>query len=107
MRALIVSRPVLSDRILTELRKMGVTEFVDYFDHKKTWTSENELIDVAQKTECNSAVVIANFRVANILLANGIKPVFVVMPVYSTPIEIIKADVYAIDGEITIMHKRV
>jgi len=107
MKALIVSRPVLSDRILTELRKMGVDEFVDYFEHKKAWMSESELIDVAQKTECDSAVIIANFRVANVLLANGIKPVFVVMPVFATPIEIIKADVYAIDGEITIMHKRV
>ncbi len=106
MKALVVSRLGLGEKVLTELRNAGVKEFVDYFKQKNVWETSKDILDVAKAQNCDTVVVITNFKLAVEILANGVKPVFVVIPRFYSATEIVNADIYEIYGDITVLVRK-
>ena len=107
MKALLVSRVGLSVRILEELRKLGVTEFVNYYDRYDSWKTARDVINVAKEIGADTVIVISNFRVALEILASGIAPVIVIAPRFTTFTEIVTGRIHVINGKITILERDV
>jgi len=107
VKALLVSRVGLSVRLIEELKKIGVTEFVNYYDVKKGWKSATDIINVAKEIGADTVIVIANFKVALEVLSNGISPVIVITPKFHTFTEIVTGKVFVVDGDITILERDV
>jgi len=107
VKALLVSRVGLSVRILEELKKIGVTEFVNYYDMRNGWKSATDVINVAKDVGADTVVIIANFKVALEVLASGISPVIVISPGFHTFTEIVTGKVFVINGDITILERDV
>ena len=99
MKALIVSRLTLSDRIIRELRESGIDSFADYFEKKDTWKTPADILEVAKEEGCDAVVIVSSFYATIELLSAGIKRVYVIIPRYATPIEIAGARIYAVEGE--------
>ena len=107
MKALLVSRVGLSVRLIEELKKIGVTEFVNYYDKRNGWKTARDVINVAKEIGADTVIVIANFRTALEILASGISPVIVITPKFTTFTEIVTGKVFVIDGDITILERDV
>ena len=107
MKALLVSRVALSERIISELRNSGITEFVDYFGDRKSWRNSDDIEKAAKESGCDTVIVIANFRVAMELLAKGFKRIYVIKPKYYTTTEIVAGDVVIVEGSVKAMVKSV
>jgi len=107
MKALVVSRFGLGERILQKLRESGVTEFVDYHRFKDHYKEICDILNVANEQGCDSVIIIANFYLATLLLARGFKTVYVIVPRYHNYVEIISGDIYEIRGDISVLHYKV
>ena len=107
MKALLVSRVGLSVRILEELKKLGVTEFVNYYDRYDSWKTARDVINAAKEIGADTVVIIANFRVALEILASGIALVIVITPKFTTFTEIVTGRIHIIDGNIRILERDV
>ena len=107
MKALLVSRVGLSVRILEELKKLGVTEFVNYYDRRDSWKTARDVINVAKEIGADTVIVIANFKVALEVLASGISPVIVISPKFTTFTEIVTGRIHVIDGNVRILERDV
>jgi len=107
VKALLVSRVGLSVRLIEELKKIGVTEFVNYYDKRNGWKTARDVINVAKEIGADTVIVIANFRVALEVLSSGISPVIVITPKFTTFTEIVTGKVFVIDGDITILERDV
>ena len=107
MKALLVSRVSLSVRLIEELKKIGVTEFVNYYDKRNGWKTAGDVINVAKETGSDTVVIISNFRVALEVLSSGVSPVIVITPKFTTFTEIVTGKVFVIDGDITILERDV
>lgn len=102
MTLLVVSRKGLSELIWNKIAKhIDIEKAIDFYDiHKEGYKESKEVIDEAKRVKASSAIVISNFKLACELLANGCKTVFVLMPKVVDSAEIIKADIYKLEGEI-------
>ena len=107
MKALLVSRVGLSVRLIEELKKIGVTEFVNYYDKRNGWKTAGDIINVAKEIGADTVIVIANFRTALEILVSGISPVIVITPKFTTFTEIVTGRIHVIDGKITILEQDV
>ena len=107
MKALVVSRLGLGERIIEKLKESGISKFVDYFKHKDGHREVYDIISVANEQGCDSVAIISNFYLATLLLANGIRTVYVIVPRYHNYVEIISGDVYEIRGSINVLHYKV
>lgn len=107
MKALLVSRVGLSVRILEELRKLGVTEFVNYYDRYDSWKTGGDIVNVAKEIGADTVVIIANFKTALEILAGGIAPVIVIVPKFTTFTEIVTGRIHIIDGNVRILERDV
>ena len=107
MKALLVSRVGLSVRLIEELKKLGITEFVNYYDRRDSWKTARDVINVAKEIGADTVVIIANFRVALEILASGIAPVVVITPKFTTFTEIVTGRIHVIDGNVRILERDV
>ena len=107
MKALLVSRVGLSVRLIEELKKLGITEFVNYYDRCDSWKTARDVINVAKEIGADTVVIIANFRVALEILASGIAPVVVITPKFTTFTEIVTGRIHVIDGNVRILERDV
>jgi len=99
MRALVVSRLSLGS-IYERLRKIGITEFVDYYERYDGWKTEDDIIKAIESEKCDTVVIISNFWLALRILAKAnVKSVFVIMPKLTYTHEIFKARIYQIITE--------
>jgi len=94
-------------RILEELKKLGVTEFVNYYDRRDSWKTARDVINVAKEIGADTVIVIANFKVALEVLASGISPVIVISPKFTTFTEIVTGRIHVIDGNVRILERDV
>ena len=96
MRALVVSRLSLG-RVYESLMKLGVEEFVDFYEHYDEWKEDKDIIKAVEEHKCETAVVVANFWLALRLLAKAkLNKVFVVAPKAVGVNEIYRAKIYEI-----------
>jgi len=101
MVTLIVSYKPLGDLVLKKIAKhINLAKAVDYFKVAERFKESKDVVEVARKLKADAAVVVANFKLACELLANGCKVVAVVMPKITDRVEIVKADVYILIGEL-------
>ena len=100
MKALLVSRLGLHGRIIEKLRRYEVREFEDYFRHKNTWKSTDDIVKIARKVNADCVIVITNFRLAIELLAKGFKRVIVITPEVHSMTEILSAKITILEGEV-------
>ena len=107
MKALVVSRLSLGERLIQKLKENGVKEFVDYFKHYKEYKGTDDVIKAVKELKCDTAVVTANFYTAVALLANGVNTVFVIVPKHAGLTEIISADLYVVHGNVTVLKYKV
>jgi len=96
MKALVVSRLSLG-RVYESLIKLGVKEFIDFYELKDGWKSERDIIEEMEKEKCETAIIIANFWLALRLLAKAkLKKVFVIVPKAVGINEVYRAKIYEI-----------
>jgi len=107
VKALLVSRVGLSVRLIEELKKWGVTEFVNYYDRHDSWKTARDVINVAKEIGADTVVIIANFKTALEILASGIAPVVVITPKFTTFTEIVTGRIHVIDGNVRILERDV
>jgi len=100
MKALLVSRLGLHHRIIERLRKYRITEIEDYFKHKNTWRTVEDVVKIARKVNADCVIVISNFRLATELLAKGFKRVIVITPSIYSMTDILSAKITIIEGEV-------
>jgi len=93
--------------LIEELKKIGVTEFVNYYDKRNGWKTAGDVINVAKETGSDTVVIISNFRAALEILASGIAPVVVIMPKFTTFTEIVTGRIHVIDGNVRILERDV
>jgi len=105
MRALVVSRLSLG-RVYESLMKLGVRDFVDFYEKKDKWKDENDLMEIAEKENCETAVIVANFWLALRLLAKAkLNKVFVIAPKAVGVNEIYRAKIYEITAHDVIIRE--
>jgi len=96
MKALVVSRLSLG-RVYESLIKLGVKEFIDFYELRDGWESEKDIIEVINEKKCETAIIIANFWLALRLLAKAkLKKVFVIVPKAVGVNEVYRAKIYEI-----------
>jgi len=102
MVTLIVSRKSLSELILSKIAKhVDIAKAIDFYDiHKEGYKESKEVVAEAKRVKADSAIVVANFKLACELLANGCKTVIVLIPTVVDSTEIIKAQVFKLEGEL-------
>lgn len=100
MKALLVSRLGLHHRIIEKLRTYRITEIEDYFKHKNTWRTVEDVVKIARKVNADCVIVITNFRLAMELLTRGFRKVIVITPKIHTITDILYADITIIEGEV-------
>jgi len=93
--------------LIEELKKLGITEFVNYYDRRDSWKTARDVINVAKEIGADTVVIIANFRVALEILASGIAPVVVITPKFTTFTEIVTGRIHVIDGNVRILERDV
>ena len=102
-KALLVSKVKLSESVKNKLKEvLSADELVDFYKYLNAWHDYRDILDVANKFNCSAVVVIANFRLAVELLANGISKVAVLI-IKEIPIgEIRSVEIYVLEGGIKI-----
>ena len=102
MVTLIVSRKGLGELILNKVAKhIDIANAIDFYKlHKDGYKSSDEVIAEAKRVKADSAIVVANFKLACELLANGCKTVIVLIPTMVDHAEIVKAQVFKLEGEL-------
>ena len=100
MVTLIVSRKSLGELILSKIAKhIDVANAIDFYKlHKDGYRESKEVIAEAKRVKADSAIVVANFKLACELLANGCKTVIVLIPLMVDHAEIVKAQVFKLTG---------
>ena len=100
-KALIVSRVKLSESVKNKIKEiLSADELVDFYKYLNAWHDYRDILDVANKFECDTVAVIANFRLAVELLANGVNKV-AILDIKGIPLnEIRDVDIYVIEGDI-------
>jgi len=107
MRALVLSRLSLSERIIEKLKESGIKEFIDFYETHKNWRDSNDVINAMRSSGCNTVVIIANFRLAVTLLAKGVETVYVIVPKYHNYVEIISGEIFEIRGSVSVLSYKV
>jgi len=102
MVTLIVSRKSLGELILSKIAKhVDIAKAIDFYDiHKEGYKESKEVIAEAKRVKADKAIVVANFKLACELLANGCKTVIVLIPLMVDHAEIVKAQVFKLEGEL-------
>ena len=102
MVTLVVSRKSLGELILSKIAKhIDVAKAIDYYKlHKDGYRESKEVIAEAKRVKADSAIVVANFKLACELLANGCKTVIVLIPLMVDHAEIVKAQVFKLEGKL-------
>ena len=100
-KALIVSRIKLNESVKNKLKKvLNANELIDFYKYLNAWHDYRDILDVANKFQCDAIVIIANFRLAVELLANGVNKV-AILDIKGIPLNEIKdVDIYVIEGNI-------
>ena len=100
-KALIVSRVKLSESVKNKIKEvLNANELIDFYKILNNWADYRDILDVANKFQCDTVVIIANFRLAVELLANGVNKV-AVLDIREIPLnEIRDVDIYVIEGDI-------
>jgi len=102
MTTLVVSRKGLGELILNKVAKhVDIAKAVDFFDiRKEGYKDTKEIIAEVERIKASSAIVVSNFKLACELLAKGVKTVIVLIPKIVDNTEIVKADIYKLEGEL-------
>ena len=102
MVVLIVSRKSMSELILSKIAKhIDVAKAIDYYKlHKDGYRESKEVIAEAKRVKADSAIVVANFKLACELLSSGCKTIIVLIPLMVDHAEIVKAQVFKLEGKL-------
>jgi len=102
MVVLIVSRKSMSELILSKIAKhVDIANAIDYYKlHKDGYRESKEVIAEAKRVKADSAIVVANFKLACELLSSGCKTIIVLIPLMVDHAEIVKAQVFKLTGKL-------
>jgi len=92
----------MSELILSKIAKhVDIANAIDYYKlHKDGYRESKEVIAEAKRVKADSAIVVANFKLACELLSSGCKTIIVLIPLMVDHAEIVKAQVFKLTGKL-------